>query len=192
MAIAANASVLVAAVLAGCLTLEHLAVLGDAVTLALRNAVLAVEGLALCGCPGEVVTAHLDVVVGELAELVVVHTQELGLFRGAQVQARDLVDDEGKDRADDEGVRGAGDDVGDLLVDGLRIAGNGSSGQTVVDAVEADDVVRAEDAVEEQSPHSGDAVLSEDIEGIVDADPELDWRLISKYSKLMGNDVTYS
>lgn len=80
VAVSTDTSVLVAAVLAGCLALEHLAVLGDAVALTLRYAVLAVEGLTLCRGPGEVVATDLDVVVGEFAELVVVHTKEFGLL----------------------------------------------------------------------------------------------------------------
>lgn len=179
MAITSNTSVLMATVLAGCLALEHLAVLRDTMALALRNAVLAIQGLALGGCPGEVVTADLDVVVRELAELVIIHTKQLSFFRGAQVQTGDLIDDEGEDGADDEGVCGAGDDVGNLLVDGLGGASDGASGKTVVDAVKADDVVCAEDTVEEESPHSGDTVLSEDIERIVDADPELDCEVLA-------------
>lgn len=178
VAVTTDTSVLIATVLAGCLALEHLAVLGDAVALALGNAVLAVHGLALSGCPGKVVTADLDVIVCELAELVVVHTQELSLLGGAQVQAGDLVDDEGEDGGDDEGVHGAGDDVGDLLVDGFGGAGDGASGQAIVDTVEADNIVCAQDTVKEKSPHSSDAVLSEDIEGIVNADPELDCELL--------------
>jgi hypothetical protein len=173
-----DTGVLVATVLAGCLALKHLAVLGNTVALALRNAVLAVERLALSGCPGKVVTADLDVVVGELAELVIVHTQELSLLRSTEVHTGDLVDDEREDGTDDEGVCGAGYDVGDLLVDGRRGTGDGTSGKTVVDAVEADDVVRAEDTVEEETNHSSDAVLSEDIEGIINADPEFDCGLL--------------
>lgn len=142
--------------------------------LALGYRVLAVDGLALSRSPCEVVTADLDVVVGELAELVVVHTEELGFFRCAQLEAGDLVDDEGEDGADDEGVGGYGDDVGDLLVDRGGLAGDGTSGKAVVDSVESDDVVGTEDSVEEKTPHSSDAVLSEHIERIVDLDPELD------------------
>lgn len=177
-----DAGVLVAAVLAGCLAFEHLAVLGDAMTLALGNAVLAVERLALGGCPSKVVTADLNVVVGELAKLVVVHTQKLSLLRGTQVHAGNLVDDERKESADGERVCGAGGNVGDLLVDSRRGTGDGTGGKTVVDAIEADDVVRAEDTVEEETDHSSDTVLSEHVEGIVNADPELDCELLENAS----------
>ena len=121
--ITADARVLGARVLGGGLSLEHLGVLGDAVALALGDRVLAVEGLALGRGPGEVVAADLDVVVCELAELVVVHAEELGFLGRAQVQARDLVDDEGEQGAHGEGVGRYRDDVGDLLVDCFRTAG---------------------------------------------------------------------
>lgn len=175
MTITPNTSVLVSRVsLAGCLALEHLAVLWDTVTLALGDRVLAVDGLALSWSPCEVVTADLYVVVGELAKLVVIHTKKLSLLRCAELKTGDLVDGESQDGADDERVCGDGNDVGDLLVDGRGSAGDGSASKSVVDSVESDDVVSAEDAVEEETPHSSNTVLSEHIEGIVDLDPELD------------------
>jgi hypothetical protein len=61
-----------------------------------------------------------------------------------------------------------------LLVDGRRSTGNGTALKTSVDSVKSNDVVGTEDAVEEKSNHSSDAVLSEHIEGIVNLDPELD------------------
>jgi hypothetical protein len=179
MAISRDTSVLVPklvsrVVLAWCLALEHLAVLWNTVALALWNRVLTVHGLALGGCPGKVVTADLHVVVGELAKLVVVHAQEFSFFGGAQLEAGDLVDGEREDGANGEGVGGDGYYVGDLLVDGGGSAGDGAALDTVIDTVEADDVVGAENAVEEESDHSSDTVLSEHIERIVNLDPEFD------------------
>jgi hypothetical protein len=180
MAVSRDARVLVPrVVIARRLALEHLAVLRDTVALALGHGVLAVHGLTLCRGPREVVATHLNVVVCKLAELVVVHAEKLSLFGGTQLEAGDLVDDEGEDGADSEGVDGDGDDVGDLLVDGRGGAGDGASCDSVVDAVEANDVVGGKDAVEEESNHSGDSVLSEDIERIVNLDPELDCGNIS-------------
>jgi hypothetical protein len=151
-----------------------LAVLGNTVTLALGYRVLAVDWLALGRCPGEVVTADLDVIVGEFTELVVVHTEELSLLRCAKLEAGNLVDNESEDGGDDEGVGGDGNDVSNLLVDCGSLTGDGTSGKSVVDTVKTDDVVGTEDSVEEKAPHSSDTVLSEHIEGIVDLDPELD------------------
>ena len=189
MPVSGNTSVLRSIVsrVARLLALEHLRVLENAVALALGNrAVVGLVALRVGGGPGEVVTADLDVIVGELAELVIVHTQKLSLLGSTEVHTGDLVDDERKDSTDGEGVCGAGGDVGDLLVDSRRSTGDGTSGEAVVDAVEADDVVRAEDTVKEETDHSSDTVLSEHIEGIVNADPELDCELLA--ADLFGNE----
>jgi hypothetical protein len=180
MTVSSDTSVLVSRiVLTGCLALEHLAVLWDAVALALRNRVLAVNGLALGRGPCEVITADLNVVVGKLAELVVIHTQKLSLLGSAELETRNLVNHEREESADGERVRGDGDNVGDLLVDRGRGTREGTTGDTVVDTVESDDVVGTEDAVEEETPHSSDAVLSEHIEGIVNLDQEFDCQIVS-------------
>jgi hypothetical protein len=157
-----------------CLALKHLAVLGNTVTLSLGYGVLAIDRLALGGCPCKVVTADLNVIVGEFTELVVVHAEELSFLRCAKLKAGDLVNNEGEDGADGEGVGGDGDDVSDLLVNCGSLAGDGTSSKSVVDTIETDDVVGTEDSVEEKSPHSSDTVLGEHIEGIIDLDPELD------------------
>jgi hypothetical protein len=180
MTIAGNSGVLVSrVVVAWCLALEHLAVLWDAVALALRNRVLAIDGLALGWGPSKVVTADLDVVVGKLAKLVVIHTEELSLLRSTKLQTWDLVDDEGEDSADGEGVDGDGNNVRNLLVDSRGSTRNRTTLNSVVDTVESNDVVGSEDAVEEESNHSSDTVLSEHIERIVNLDPELDCGWIS-------------
>lgn len=83
VAVAANHGVLVAsrgAALAGVFALEHLAVLCDAVTVTLRDLVVVGDGLLLGRCPRQVVAADLDVVVGKLAQLVVVHAEEFGFL----------------------------------------------------------------------------------------------------------------
>lgn len=164
------------AVLAGLLALEHLAVADNAVAFTLRDVVALPGLLAGGGRPGQVVAADLHVVVGELAELVVIHSEELGFLRGAEVQAWDVVDGVGEDGADDKGVGRAGDDVGDLLVNGGEVAGD-EAAEVRGDfggALEADDVVGAEEGVEEETDHAGDAVLGEDIHRIVNPDPVLD------------------
>lgn len=180
VAIASNACVSVVAALARCLALEHLAVLGNAVTLALGNRVLFGNGVVLSGGPGKVITTDLDVIVGELAELVVVHTEEFGFFRGAEMKTGDLVDAEGEERAHDECVGSAGHNVRDLNVHLLPVVVDPSSlGDTVVHSIETDNVGCSENAVEEKTDHTGDTVLSEDIESIIDLNPELDFGKLS-------------
>ena len=80
MTITTNSGVLVATVFARSLSLKHLTVLGNTVALTLRDAVLTIQRLALRWCPGKIVAADLDIVVRELAELVVVHTEQLSLL----------------------------------------------------------------------------------------------------------------
>lgn len=141
------------------LGLEHIAVLGR---------------LAAVGIPGEEVAADLDVVVGELAVLVVVHAEQLGLLGGAELEAGDEVDDLGDGGGHDEGVGGGGDDDGDLPAEDDVVAVHEAADSARVDTVEADDAAGGEEGVEEEADDAADAVLGEDVEGVVDADKELD------------------
>ena len=174
--ITGNASVLVATVsmVAASLALEHLAVLRDAVTLTVGN-VAVVGRVSLSGSPGKVVTADLDVVVGELSKLVVIHTEKLGLLSGTELETGDLVDDERKDGAHDESVGGDGNDIDELDVELLPVVLDpATSEKTVVHTIKTNNVVRTEDTVCEKADHTSDTVLSEHVEGIVDLNPVLD------------------
>lgn len=180
--VASDASVCVASftALARGLAFEHLAVLGDAVALTLGDGVLLAVGGALGGSPGEVVTADLNVVIGEFAELVVIHTEELGLFRCAEVKSRNHVDAVREEGAHNEGVDGGGYDVGNLLVHLLPLVLDPASNKdSVVHTVKANDVVGSEDAVEDKADDSSDAVLSEHVHSIINLDPELDCTVVS-------------
>lgn len=61
------------------------------------------------------VTGDLDVVVGELAELAVVHAELLLLGAGAQGQARDEVEDEEDEAGEDEGPGEGSDSASELV-----------------------------------------------------------------------------
>lgn len=98
--------------------------------------------------PREEVAANLNVVVGELAELVIVHTEELGFLAGAEVHAGDYVDQLGNDGRHDEAVSGRGADISDLDVELLIVMVGPASDQPVVDAIETNDIARAEKGVE--------------------------------------------
>ena len=171
-----NASVLVATVsmVAASLALEHLAVLRDAVTLTVGN-VAVVGRVGLGGSPGKVVTADLNIVVGELPKLVIIHTEELGLLGGTELETGNLVDDERKDGAHDEGVGSDGNDIDELDVELLPVVLDpATSEKTVVHTIKTNNVVRTEDTVCEKADHTSDTVLSEHVEGIVDLNPVLD------------------
>lgn len=131
--------------------------------------------MRLCGSPSKIIPPHLNVVIRELAELIIIHTQKLGFLRRSQVESRDEVDGVRQDQAHDEGVGASSDNVGDLNVKLCPISVDpASSDDAGVDAIKTDDVGRAEDGIEDQTDYSGDTVLSEDIHCIIDLDPVLD------------------
>jgi len=139
---------------------QHLGVRADTVALLGWDLVAILMLVVLLGGPGEVVTADLDVIVGELAELVVIHTEELGFLGGAQVKARDGVDAVGDDGGHDKGISGGCNDIGDLNVQLLVVVNDPATDTgTGVDAVQADNGVVTEESVEDQTDDSGNAVL---------------------------------
>jgi hypothetical protein len=154
------------------LSVDHLAVLGNTVAVMVWDVALLLLWLVLGRGPGEIVTTDLDVIVGEFTELVVIHTKEFGLLGCSEVKTRDHVDNVGENGRHDKGVGGAGDDVSNLNVELLVVVVDPAASHTSVDTVESDDVVGSEESVEDESNHTGDTVLSEDIHRIVDADPE--------------------
>jgi hypothetical protein len=169
----------ICATLARLLTLQHLAVLVDAMAVPLRNSVFGGDGLVLSGSPCEVITADLNIVVGEFAELVVVHTKELSLFGSAEVKTGDLVDDESENGADDESIGGHSNDVCNLHVQLLPVVLDPATWEeTSVDTIETNDIASSEKTVEEETDHASDTVLSEHIEGIINFDPELDYFIV--------------
>jgi len=175
--ISTDTSVLVAVgtALTRLLALQHLAVLVNAVALALRDSMLSRIRLVLSRGPGKVVTADLNVIVSKFAELVVVHSEKLSFFRSAEVKTGDLVDDEGENGADNESVGSAGDNIGHLHVQLFVVVLDPSSGEeSSVDTIKANNVAGSENAIEEKTDHSGDTVLSEHVESVINLDPELD------------------
>ena len=117
---------------------------------------------------------NLNIIVRKLSELVVVHAEELGLLGCAQLEAGDGIDGVADQAGDNEGVGGGGEDVGDLDTELLPVLVDPAAGHAVVDSVKPDDVVGAEQPVEDETDHARDTVLSEHIHGIVDVDQVLD------------------
>lgn len=133
--------------------------------------------------PRQVIPAHLDVIVGELAQLVVVHAEQLRLLGRAEVQAGDEVDGVGEDVREGEGPARGGEDVRELYVElFVLVVDPAARDDARVDAVEADDVGCAEEGVGHEAEHACDGVLGEDVHGVVYVEPEFDWgegRLVS-------------
>lgn len=157
----------------GRLALEHLRVGGNAVAVSWGNVGRFVV-VGLDWGPGEVVSADLDVIVGKLSELVVIHTEELGFLRGTELETWDSVDGVADDAGDNKGVGGAGEDVGELDAELLPVSVEPSSCDLHVDTIHADNVISTEDSVKDEADHAGDAVLREHIHSIVNAEVVLD------------------
>ena len=91
------------------------------------------------------------------------------------MKAGDHVDELGDDSGHDKGVGAAGDDEGDLNVQLLPgVVQPATHGGARVDAIQSDDIACSEEGVEKESDNAADSVLGEDIQGIIDADEELD------------------
>lgn len=177
MPITSDASVLlaVAAVITRVLAHEHISVLADTVSLVLWDTVSRVHWLCLSWCPSEIISPDLNVVICELAQLVIIHAEELGFLRCAEVKTGDEVDGVGKNSRHDEGVAGTRDDVGDLDVElFVVVVGPAADNDASIDAVKTNNVGCAKEGVGGQAEHTGDTVLGEDIHGVVNFNPILD------------------
>lgn len=132
-------------------------------------------GVPLRRSPGKVVPADLDVVVGELSVLIVIHAEQFGLLVGTELETRNHVDDLGQDRRDDKRVGRGGDDECNLDVELLVVLVQETTrDEAGVDTVETNDVVGREEAVEEEADNATDVMLGEHVEGVVDAEEEFD------------------
>lgn len=147
--------------------------------------------LLLSRGPGEVITADLDVVVGELSVLIVIHAEKLGLGRGTEVKTGNHIDSLSDDSRNDKGVSGAGDDVGDLDIELAPVVVEETTGDLHVDTIETDNVVGGEEAVENESDDATDGVFSEHIESVVNSNIELDFgaKVASDASNDTENDA---
>ena len=151
---------------------QHVMMLPDAMPLMLRhvNPALAFSWWRrLRGRPREVISPDLDVIVGKLAKLIVVHTQQFGFLGSAEVQARDQVDEGCDDEGHGEGPAGSGADVGKLPVElAIVVVDPAADDDACVDAIKADDVGRSKEGIGHQAQHAGDGVFGEDVERVID------------------------
>ncbi len=155
--------------------IDHLAVFLNAVAVLGIDVTLALLRLVRGGRPCQVISSDLDIIVGEFAQLVIIHSEQFGFFRRAEVQTRDVVDDQSKNRRHDESVAGARNNVGDLDVELLVVVIQPASGdETRAHPIQANNPVGGKQGVKEQPDDSCNPVLSEDVNGIIDSDPELD------------------
>lgn len=155
---------------------HHLAMRADTIPLRRGDIVTVLSLVLFLWRPGEIIAANLDVVVRELAQLVVVHTEQLCLLGRPQGQPGDGIDGDSDDGRDDKGVRTCGCDVRNLDIQLLVVVDDPAADSGAgVDAIEADDSVVAEEGVEKKADDTGNAVFGEDVHGVVDADPVFDF-----------------
>lgn len=107
--------------------------------------------------------------------LILVDTDNLGSLRGPEVQPGDIHEDLGECGGDDEDIATAGTDVGELDVELLVVVVEPASRDSSIHAVQGDDFILGEETIEEEADDASNGVLSEKIEGVVDADPVLNF-----------------
>ena len=122
----------------------------DSMSITIRHDWLSINRFWVSWSPGEEISSDLDVIVCEFTELIVVHTEEFGFLRGAKMETWDEIDEEGEESGDDKGVGDDGDDVRELDVHLFPVlVEEAACYDAGVDTVETDDVVGAEEGVEE-------------------------------------------
>lgn len=113
--------------------------------------------------------------------LVVVHTEELCFFRGTQLEAGDEIDDFSEDRRHDKGIGGPGDNGSNLPSNEHVVAVDKATNGSAVHSIESNDATAREKGVENEANHATDTVFGEDVEGVVDADEELDCKSLLEF-----------
>lgn len=137
-------------------------------------------------------TAELNVIVRELSELTIVETKLLLLGRYTQAEARDEVHEEEDETRHEEGIREARNAVSNLVSELDVVAVEPATGDHA-EAVEVRDVVteyvcqycgegtrfadeysRCKQASQQVTDDATHGMLGEDVQAIVNANPELD------------------
>ena len=91
------------------------------------------------------------------------------------MQPRDEVDEVGEDSGHDERIGSRSNKVGKLNVQLLpSVVDPATLNNTGVDAVKTNDISSTEEGVRQKTEHAGDAMLSEDIQRVIDTNPVLD------------------
>jgi hypothetical protein len=115
----------------------------------------------------------LYVVVCELADLSVVDAEDLGLLSSAEGEARDQVHQEEDDAGQGEGVEAACHGICELIAELHPVVVEPAAGDHGY-AIQMCNVVGGEESSEDVADEAADGVFGEDIEGIVDAEDELE------------------
>lgn len=130
------------------LSRQQIRMLIDPMTLMHGNMLVVAKGIVTTRRPSEIIAPDLYIIVCELAQLIIVHADQFGFIRGAQVQAGNQVDGPREKEGDDKGPARGGEDVGDLDVElFISVVDPAAGNDAGVDAVESDDVGCAEECI---------------------------------------------
>lgn len=118
------------------------------------------------------VPAKLDIIVGEFANLGLIHAHELLLLRSTELQARDEVDDEEDDTTEDKRVGHACNTVTELVGE-LDVVVVEPAPLDFGQAIKVSNVICGKEAGQKISNQTANAVDGEDIKRIVNPKDEL-------------------
>lgn len=114
-----------------------------------------------------------DVIVCKLAEVGIIDTDNLCLFGCSESESRDKVHDPTENSGHDERVGESGDSIGDLVTK-LNVVVVKPSTWNLGDAVEPSNGCLREQCSHDAADDTANSVRCEHVEGLVDADEELD------------------
>lgn len=154
--------------------MDHMAVLCDTVSVLGVDVAVGLLNIG-CWCPGKIISSDLNVIVGELSELIIVHSEEFGFFCCAELETWDGIDTVSDDCGHNKGVGCAGYNVGDLDVQLLPVAVDEATGDDAgIDSIQSDNVIGTKERIEDEADHAGETVFCHHVHTIINVNPELD------------------
>ena len=104
------------------------------------------------------------------------------------METGDIVDGVSNDEGHDERIASASNDVSDLDVELFPILVREATNDDVgIDTIQADDVGGTKESIRNETKNACDTVLSEYIHGVIDSEPEFDWRVSQHAALHSGN-----
>lgn len=156
------------------LSMDHMAVLCDAMSVLGVDVAVGLLGFS-CWCPGKIISSDLNVIVRELSELIIVHSEEFGFLCSAELETWDGVDSVCNKCGNYKCVGGAGYDIGDLNVKLFPVAVDETAGDDAgVDSIQTDNVIGTEERIKDEADHAGYTVFCHHVHTIINVNPELD------------------
>ena len=104
-----------------------------------------------------------------------IDTKNFTFRRGTEFESRDKVDTLGDKGSHHKGIGAGCSNIGNLFVKSLPVLVNESAVDANVNIIEGDNIGRGEESVHDKTDDTANSVLSEEIEGVIDADKVLDY-----------------